>query len=144
MNEFNLTFHHLGLAVRRPDAALAFLQGLGYRCPDPVFDPEQNVQLTLCEHPTMPSVEIICPGRGSSPIDGFLARRDNGLIYHACYLSPDLERSLAQLDAAGIAAVCVAPPKPAILFGGLEVSFYDLVGFGLVEIIESPDAAVAA
>ncbi|HEX3991095.1 MAG TPA: VOC family protein [Acetobacteraceae bacterium] len=137
MTPFNLTFHHLGLAVRRPNEALSFLQGLGYRCAEPVFDGLQNVHLIMCAHQAMPAVEIIYPGAGTTPIDGYLARQPNGLVYHACYGSPDLAESLAQWEAAGIAAVCVSEPKPAILFGGRKVSFYNVLGVGLIEIIET-------
>jgi methylmalonyl-CoA/ethylmalonyl-CoA epimerase len=144
MNLFNLTFHHLGLAVRRPTEASAFLRGLGYRCDDSMFDPEQNVHLVMCSHDAMPAVEIIYPAEGDSPIDGFLARHANGLIYHACYVTDDLGRSLAQLEAAEITAICVSPPKPAILFGGRKVSFYNVLGVGLVEIIEADSVPAAA
>jgi Glyoxalase/Bleomycin resistance protein/Dioxygenase superfamily len=137
MNQFGLSFHHLGVAVRRPSEALAFLHGLGYRSTDSVFDPEQNVNLMMCTHETMPRVEIVYPAKGKSPIDPFIGRHGNGLVYHPCYVTHDLGRSLAQFEAAGICAVCVAPPRPAVLFGGREVSFYNIVGIGLVEIIDS-------
>lgn len=137
MTPFNLTFHHLGLAVRRPEPALLFLQGLGYRCAEPVFDGLQNVHLIMCAHAAMPAVEIIYPGTGPTPIDGYLAKQPNGLIYHACYAAPDLAGTLVQLEAAGIAAICVSEPKPAILFGGRKVSFYNVLGVGLIEIIDT-------
>jgi len=136
MNQFGLSFHHLGLAVRRPAEALTFLHGLGYQSSDAVFDPEQNVNLIMCTHAAMPPVEVVYPAEGKSPIDGVLGRHGNGIVYHACYVAHDLGRSLAQFEAAGICAVCVAPPKPAVLFGGREVSFYNIVGMGLVEIID--------
>jgi hypothetical protein len=144
MTPFNLTFHHLGLAVRRPKEALIFLEGLGYSSAQPVFDSMQNVHLIMCAHAAMPAVEIIYPGPGTSPIDGYLARQPNGLVYHACYASPDLAESLAQWEAAGIAAVCVSEPKPAILFGGRKVSFYNVLGVGLIEIIDTEGTPPAA
>jgi catechol 2,3-dioxygenase-like lactoylglutathione lyase family enzyme len=144
MKAFNLTFHHLGLAVRRPQQAVSFLQGLGYRCPEPVFDGAQNVHLIMCTHEAMPAVEIISPGSGATPIDGYLARQPNGLIYHACYACPDLAESLARFEAAGIAAICVSEPTPAILFGGRKVSFYNILGVGLIELIDTEGKPAAA
>jgi len=47
MTGFGLAFHHLGLAVSRPDEAVTFLTGLGYAIGDRVFDPEQNINLAL-------------------------------------------------------------------------------------------------
>jgi len=105
-----------------------------------VFDPEQNVHLLMCTHDAMPPVEIVSPGDGNSPIDSLVARHDNGIVYHPCYLARDLAHSLAQLEAAGLSAICVSPPKPAVLFGGRMVSFYTILGMGLIEIIEGLDA----
>lgn len=140
MNPFGLIFHHLGLAVRRPRDAAQFLAGLGYRLGEVVFDPEQNVNLIMCEHPgSMPDVEIIYPATGKSPIDALTAGRPEGIVYHMCYVTADMEATLAAMDAAGIRAICKAPPTPAVLFGGHLVSFYDIVGMGLCEFIEDPD-----
>lgn len=137
VNPFGLTFHHLGLAVRRPRDATQFLGGLGYGIPAAVFDPEQNVNLVMCTHSgAMPDVEIIYPADGKSPIDALVEGRPPGIVYHMCYVSADLAATLAAMEAAGVRAFCRVPPVPATLFGGRRVSFYDIVGMGLVEIIE--------
>ncbi|MFZ2007912.1 MAG: VOC family protein [Stellaceae bacterium] len=139
MNPFGLTFHHLGLAVRRPRDAGQFLSGLGYELAEPVFDPEQNVNLVMCTHAgSMPAVEIIYPAAGKSPVDALIAGRPEGIVYHMCYVTADLSATLAALDAAGIRAICKVPPVPATLFAGRRASFYDIVGMGLCEIIEDP------
>ena len=62
-NKLGLTFHHLGLAVKRPEQAETFLSALGYTIGSFVYDPEQNVHLNLCERPGVPTVEIIFPGK---------------------------------------------------------------------------------
>lgn len=140
MNLFGLRFHHLGLAAPRPDDAKTFLAGLGYEIGDPVFDPEQNTNLIMCRHEgSMPDVEIIFPATGKSPVDTLLNRRPDGLVYHVCYVTADLSDSLMQMQQAGVRAACVARPTPAILFDGREVSFYNIVGMGLCEIINDPE-----
>lgn len=138
LNAFGLSFHHLGLAVRRPREATQFLGGLGYRIGETVFDPEQNVNLIMCSHPdAMPDVEIICPAAGKSPVDALVAGRPQGIVYHMCYATADLAATLTALDEAGLRVICKAPPTPAVLFGGRRVSFYDIVGMGLCEIVET-------
>jgi catechol 2,3-dioxygenase-like lactoylglutathione lyase family enzyme len=139
---FNLTFHHLGLAVRKAQPARAFLEGLGYKVTREVFDPNQNVHLAMCEHEDQPSVEIIYPGEDKSPVDGLVARHPDGIIYHPCYVTDDLERMLADFEEVKLRAICVSPPKPAVLFGGAPVSFYQVTGIGLIEIIEAPIRAI--
>lgn len=140
MNAFGLRFHHLGLAVRRPRDATRFVGGLGYELAEPVFDPVQNVNLIMGRHAgTMPDVEIIYPAADKSPIDGFLAQRPDGIVYHLCYVTADLAAALLALEQSGVRTICKAPPTPAVLFDGCKVSFYDIVGMGLVEIIEDPE-----
>jgi methylmalonyl-CoA/ethylmalonyl-CoA epimerase len=136
MTGFGLAFHHLGLAVSRPDEAVTFLTGLGYAIGERVFDPEQNINLALCRHPQMPAVEIISPGNGPGPIDKYVTRFASGIIYHACYEAADRVKSLAAIEAVKLRPICVLPPRPAVLFGGRAVSFYAVVGIGLIEMLE--------
>jgi len=141
MNAAGLAFHHLGLAVRRPDDATRFLGALGYSIGEPVFDPAQNINLIMCRHPgAMPDVEIVYPDKTRSPIEAVVALRPEGLVYHLCYVTRDLGAALRRLADAELRAVCMVPPTPAVLFGGRRVSFYNIVGVGLCEIIEDPDA----
>jgi len=145
MNRFGLEFHHLGLAVRRPDDAARFLSGLGYEIGEPLFDPEQNINAILCRHSgAMPDIEIVYPSKTKSPADAFIDFNRNGIVYHVCYLAADLAATLAAMEQAGVRAVCVAPPTPAVLFGGRLVSFYNIVGMGLCEIIDDQNPAIAA
>ena len=129
-----LRFHHFGLAVRRPQKAFAFLDSLGYRASRQVYDPLQSVNLAMRYHATMPSVEVIWPGDASSPIDN-LIEGHRSLVYHLCYATKDADQALADLQAAGHQIVEIAPPKPAILFGNIPVSFHNVLGFGVIEII---------
>ena len=59
-----------------------------------------------------------------------------GIIYHLCYETENLAAALAQFADAGINAICISQPTPAPLFGGRLVSFYNIVGMGLVEVLE--------
>jgi methylmalonyl-CoA/ethylmalonyl-CoA epimerase len=132
----HLVFHHLGLAVKRPREAIIFLTNLGYEIGETVFDPGQNVNLKMCPHATEPGVEIIWPGDTPGPLESMLQRHHAGIIYHVCYETNDLTAALAELEKSGLKALCVSPPKPAPLFGGRPVSFYNVIGMGLIEILE--------
>jgi catechol 2,3-dioxygenase-like lactoylglutathione lyase family enzyme len=129
-----LRFHHFGLAVRRPQKAFAFLNSLGYRASRQVYDPLQSVNLAMHYHAAMPGVEVIWPGEASSPIDN-LVKGDRSLVYHLCYATEDADQALAELQAAGHQIVEIAPPKPAILFGDIPVSFHNVLGVGVIEIL---------
>jgi methylmalonyl-CoA/ethylmalonyl-CoA epimerase len=132
----HLKFHHFGLAVRRPDEARKFIATLGYQGGESIFDPAQNVHLQLYTHPGHPAVEIVWPGDNTGPINKLTQRHASGIIYHLCYETDNLSAALSGLETAGLTAICISPPKPAPLFGGRPVSFYNVVGIGLVEILE--------
>jgi hypothetical protein len=134
MNRCGLEFHHFGLAVRRPDKAFTFLEALGYFRGTTVFDPLQLVNLAMLHHAHMPDVELIWPGDTASPIDNMI-KGGKSLIYHQCYTSKDPAQSVASVRDLGLDIIEVSPPKPAVLFSGLEVSFYSIARVGLIEII---------
>jgi methylmalonyl-CoA/ethylmalonyl-CoA epimerase len=136
MNNPRLEFHHFGLAVRRPDEARVFVSALGYHLGEAVFDPVQNVHLELSTHETQPAVEIIWPGETRGPIEKLTERHAAGIIYHLCYETDDLIAALEHFAAAKLRVVCISPPAPAVLFAGLKVSFYNVTGIGLIEILE--------
>jgi methylmalonyl-CoA/ethylmalonyl-CoA epimerase len=141
-NKYGLTFHHLGLAVKLPEAAVSFLVGLGYAKGESIFDPLQNVHLLMCDHPAMPSVEIISPAEGAGPLDKLLVRQKDGLVYHMCYTTQNLAGTLNALEVdESVHLFCVSPPKAAVLFNGKQVSFYLIAGVGLIEIIDEASAA---
>lgn len=136
MNRYGLTFHHFGLAAKQAGKAVAFLKSLGYSIGASVSDDLQNVNLVFCRHDAMPSVEIISPVRNGAPcpLDTFL-KSSPALVYHLCFDCKDVQKSVAAMENDQHQVVCVSEPKPAILFGGREVSFYRISGFGLIELL---------
>lgn len=140
-NRYHLAFHHLGLAVSNQAKALNFLRGLGYSIGEEIFDPEQNVNLVMCRSQTMPDVEVVSPSDRPSPLDNIL-EKNKDLIYHCCYVTPDLKTALMNIEQDQNKFICISPPKPAILFSGKLVSFYLIRGFGIIEIIEDPASEI--
>lgn len=134
MNRYGLEFHHFGLAVRSPEAAFRYLEDLGYGPGSTCYDPLQKVNLAMRHHDRMPDVEVIWPGTEASPIDRMLKRNDS-MIYHLCYTSADVERSVAALEEAGLEILPLGLAQPALLFDDMEVSFYSITGVGIIEII---------
>ena len=137
MNEYNLEFHHLGLATSDPAKACLFLTGIGYKIGKSIFDPLQGVDLIMCQHKISPEVEVISSNLLVSPILKLKSKHPNGLIYHSCFTTSNLDKSIYNIRKSNLSIICISEPKPAILFDGLSVSFYQLVGFGLIEIIET-------
>ena len=136
---FGLAFHHLGLALPDPAPAALFLRGQGYGLAAAVRDPLQQADLSMWTHATAPAVEVISPVTpGAGPVAAVLETHPDGLVYHLCYTTFDLEHTLDLIEQSGLRPFEVTPPKPAILFGDDRVSFYLILGMGLIEIIEGP------
>ncbi len=136
MNEFGLKFHHFGLATQNPSLAGAFLQGLGYRVSETVFDPEQNVNLRLATHSSQPWVELVYAAGTEGPLSNIL-KGSHSLIYHMCYEAESPISSLEKMHEHGHRVFTVSPPKPALLFDGKKVSFHMVRGVGLMEILHN-------
>ena len=135
MNQFGLRFHHFGLAVPGSDDAFRFLKALGYRLGPTIFDPLQMVNLAMCTHREMPDVEVVWPSDVASPIDGLL-RRNGPMVYHLCFFAASARVAIASLEQAGFNMALIREAKPAVLFGGREVSFYSVDGIGVIELID--------
>jgi methylmalonyl-CoA/ethylmalonyl-CoA epimerase len=134
-NRFGMKFHHFGLAVRDVAGARKVLENLGYACGEEIYDPLQEVRLVWCEHETMPAVELVAPTDKPGPLDNIVVE-NSGTIYHLCYESPNIDEAVNAIKESGARVITVAPPKPAVLFGGKRVGFYQVKGFGLIEIVE--------
>lgn len=133
-NTYRLQFHHFGLAVRKPERAINFLADLSYQIGPRLYDDLQNVNLIMCGHLSMPDVELIYPTDSPGPLDKWLADHAQ-VIYHLCYTSENLEWTLTHLREKH-RVLTISPPKPAILFEYRKVSFYQIQGFGMIEILE--------
>ena len=135
MNDFNLSFHHLGLAVTKKEPAIHFIKGLGYKISDTVYDMQQEVNLVFCQHDIQPDIEIIFSSDKVGPLDQILKKNDT-LIYHTCYTTHDIKNTIEIFKQHKIRTMLISPPKPAILFNNRQVAFYYVQGFGLIELLQ--------
>jgi Glyoxalase/Bleomycin resistance protein/Dioxygenase superfamily len=132
---FGLTFHHLGLAVSRPEGAEKFLAALGYQLGTRIRDDVQRVNLAMATHEAMPAVEIIWPTEIEGPLTSLL-KLSAEIAYHLAYQCDRIEDAVSAIKSAGHRLLPVSPPQPAVLFGGRMVSFQRVSGFGLIELVE--------
>ena len=87
----------------------------------------------------MPAVEVIFPTDTPGPLATVL-KQESEKIYHICYESRDVEASLAAMRKRGHRVICLSSPRPAALFEGRKVSFYQVKEFGMVEVLEQSEA----
>jgi len=136
MNNINsvMKFHHIGIAVKDMARAKSFYAGLGYKFNRTFLDPLQKVIVALGTHTNAPTIELVSPGKGTSPIDAYLKKAGH-YFYHICYSSSDIVKTLRYLQKQGH-FICIVKPNVAVALGNKKVSFYFSETTGLIEILE--------
>lgn len=137
MEYFGLTFHHLGLAVSDVEKASIFTKSIGYKLSKAVSDPLQRVDLIMCTHSQMPSIELVFneSNHNNSPITSILKHQKES-IYHLCYECSNILESVTLIKSSGIKTLKISSAKPAVLFDGRLVAFYFVSGIGLIEFLQ--------
>lgn len=137
MNNLGLNFDHLGLAVQNPEDAMRFLVAQEYRQLKRVFDELQNVNLIYMEHNILPNIELIYSSNNNKqcPLVNLL-KNSSSSMYHLCYRVENVLEFLSKLKKQNIRYISVSASKKAVLFDDKTVSFYNISGFGLIELIE--------
>jgi 4-hydroxyphenylpyruvate dioxygenase-like putative hemolysin len=131
-----LRFHHLGMAVSRPETARRSFELLGYAIGEAVFDPGQNSYVQMCTSGSFPNVELVYSDSEESPVAN-LTKLHDSVVYHMCFETASIEDAVEQWRTSGVRAMRVAEGKPAPLFDNRRVAFYQVQGLGLVELLES-------
>lgn len=136
MNTF-LPFHHIGLLTDQLELAGQRLEALGYVPGKPIYDPEQDVTLSMCKSlNNAPLIELVMPSPTNQALSRLLKRKGD-YMYHICFVTPTIREGLAILQGKAEGRIVeVMPPKPAILFNYANVAFYSVPGLGLIELLE--------
>ena len=102
-----LELHHIGIVVSDLKAALSAYERLGFTGGEHWLLPQQQIEaVTFASGAGW--VELITPTDPEGPIARFLAKRGD-TMHHVAFRTPDLERELAQLKAAGVRLIDETP-----------------------------------
>lgn len=128
--------HHIGVAVRSLDKAIATYQDIfSYRVlSGPFEDPVQGVAVCFVGSgsPEEVQTELVAPLGKGSPVDNMIKRGIGA--YHACYEVDDIEGTLARLREKQCRVV--ADPVPAVAFSDRRIAWLYLPTFQLIELVE--------
>lgn len=94
----DMSFHHVGVAVKSIDAALGYYTGLfGLRqVTEPLVVPGENVRVCFVEAPPGVLIELVEGLDEKSPVADVVARTGAG-PYHICYRVADLDAAVRTL-----------------------------------------------
>lgn len=130
------TIHHLGLVVAAISAVAAdFALSVSARWDGQIFhDPLQRVRVAffIPADARNPIFELVEPAGEDSPVTHFLKKRVG--LHHVCYEIDDMESSLREATAVGLAIM--SRPTPAVAFGGRRIAWVCSKSRLLVEFLE--------
>ena len=130
-----LTFHHIGVAVKDIDATASIYEQGGYHRSATVNDPIQNVNICWLTKEGAPTIELLAPVDEKSPVNRTLEK--NGVSpYHCCYVVNCIEDVVPELKKQKY--VMVSRPVEAVAFRMSRVCFLFNKDVGLIELVESP------
>lgn len=98
----DLHFHHVGVAVKSLDRALAYYTGLfGMRqVSEPLEVPSETVKVCFVEAPGGVLIELVEGLGPTSPVAEIVERTGSG-PYHLCYRVEDLDDAIRKLRVGG-------------------------------------------
>ena len=129
-----LKFHHFGILCEDIDKSKKPFIELNYHFSNSVLDIFQNVELSLGLHSHQPKIELVKPTQKNKSLCNFYQNNGSG-IYHICY-EVDFKKTSLKDIFPNINKKCLSEPKPAILFNNKKVSFFQVSGIGLIELLE--------
>jgi methylmalonyl-CoA/ethylmalonyl-CoA epimerase len=126
--------HHLGLAVRDLDAAVAFYrQTFGVERWEFVEMPERHMRVAAARL-NGGMIELIAPTSDAAAFAKYLAEKGPGM-HHVAYEVPDIQAALAELKAQGVQLIDEAP-RPG-LHGTLVAFVHPKATLGaLIELVQ--------
>ncbi|HEX6795837.1 MAG TPA: VOC family protein [Casimicrobiaceae bacterium] len=130
-----LAFHHVGVACTDIASETAHFATLGYVPEGESFEDRVQGIRGMFMAGQSPRVELLEPLRANAPgvLEPWLSQRIK--LYHLAYVAPDLSDAIASLRSQR--GKLVAPPVPAVAFGGRNIAFVMLPNRLLVELISS-------
>ena len=133
--DVSIRLAHIGVIVRRVDAACSLYARLGLRQAGRVAFPQENIRIAFIpvEGAQIELMETLEPG---GPLHRFLAARGEG-IHHLAFEVPDLEEALARVREAGGRLIDETPRRGS---EGTKVAFiHPTSAHGvLIELVERP------
>ena len=133
MENVELKFHHIGVAVYSIEQSMPFYMAMGYKKDIEIYDPEQNVEVCVLRHEISPCIELLAPHDEKSPINNIL-KKSGPIPYHICYEVDSIEDGVAILKKGRFMPVTKA--KISNAFNNHRVCFLVNKNIGLIEIIE--------
>jgi methylmalonyl-CoA/ethylmalonyl-CoA epimerase len=125
---------HIGYAVRDIQETAAPYVAAGWELSDVYNEEVQHARIAFLKKDGMPTIELVSPLDGPSPVDKFL---ENGGVqpYHICYVVEDMWATLEDLHKEDFIPLFM--PVPSVAMENREICYLYHETVGLIEVVKS-------
>ena len=125
---------HIGFAVKDINTTAAFYVKNGWELSPIVQETVQHARIAFLTNETMPTIELVSPLEGASPVDRFLL---NGGVqpYHICYEVDDVMAAINELHNQDFIPLFM--PVQSVAMEGRLICYLYNKDVGLIEVVES-------
>lgn len=129
----NLSFHHIGYAVKNIDATAQFYLNAGWVKSETLLDSIQNTYIAFLHREGFPMIELVAPVDDQSPVSNILKKSGVG-TYHVCYSVPDIVQAVNELRAQRY--MPLFQPVEAVAMDNHRICYMMHPQVGLIELVE--------
>lgn len=129
-----MRIHHFGYLTTSIENSVKEFSLLGYVTFDKLYlDKIRGIKIQFIRSLSGELIELIESASDKSVVQGLLSNSKNK-IYHICYHTNDMEKTINYLEKKGF--MLISPPQPAIALNNSNVAFLLSKHSGVIELYE--------
>ncbi len=127
-------FDHIGYAVKDIKKTAAVYLAGGYKLSETFEEKVQNTKIAFLTKEGFPTIELVSPLDGESPVDGFL-EKIGVTPYHLCYEVDDIDDAFKDMCEEGFIPLFM--PVESIAMDNRKICYLFNRKVGYIEIVNS-------
>jgi methylmalonyl-CoA/ethylmalonyl-CoA epimerase len=128
----NLTFHHIGYAVKDILVTAEYYTKAGWKISEIQIDVIQNTHIAFLSRDNFPLIELVAPIDNTSPVVKTLEKI--GITpYHICYETDDIEKAIYELKKQHF--LPLFKPVQAVALDNRKICYLYNQHIGLIELL---------
>lgn len=129
-----IKFDHIGYAVKDIIETAAMYKESGYSLSDVFEERVQNAKIAFLTREGFPTIELVAPLEGKSPVDSFLDKI-GVMPYHMCYEVDDIDSAVEDLYEEGFVPLFM--PVESVAMNNRKICYLFNSKTGYIEIVNS-------
>lgn len=124
---------HIGYAVSDIEKAARYYQAAGWVLSEVFEERVQNTRIAFLRKDGFPTIELVSPLEGKSPVDNILKQVGNS-TYHICYVVEDIEQAVEDLYEEDFKPLFF--PVESVAMENRKICYLYNIQVGLIELVQ--------